>query len=304
MLTRDCKAQIKAVGKEDGLEDGQFSALVSVFGNVDSYGDRIVKGAFADDVKRWKSGEPLPIVWSHKWDDPFAHIGTALSAEETDRGLLVKAQIEDLDTNPTAAQVHRLLKSRRVTQFSFAYDVLDGGFVQEEIKGADGDAPMTREVYELRRLKTHEVGPCLLGVNQETELIGAKAANLALAAAAGRQLDAGSLKRIGQTIEALREVIVLHGGKADEPEKICVCPKGLIGNSAACPKHSAGIIIAGKVDESTSGHVDTSGTVEAVPADESQTGQPPADDDPAQGKSDEAAPVLPRRVALVETMFM
>jgi hypothetical protein len=28
-------AQIKAAGEDDGLEEGQFRALVSVFGNVD-----------------------------------------------------------------------------------------------------------------------------------------------------------------------------------------------------------------------------------------------------------------------------
>jgi HK97 family phage prohead protease len=282
MLIRDFPAQIKAAGTADGLADGQFEAIVSVFGNVDTYGDRVLKGAFAEDVERWKSGEPLPVVWSHKWDDPFSHIGYGLDAKETDRGLWVKGQIEDLQENPTAAQVHRLLKSRRVTQFSFAYDVLDGGFVVEDVKGAEGDAPMKREVYELRKLKTHEVGPCLLGVNQETELIGAKAAGLASAVAAGRQLDAGSLKRLQQSVAALREVIVLSGGKTEsEPEP--------------------------NVDTSTGRPVDKpadSGTVEPVPADESQTGQSPADDDPSGDKSAQAAPVIARRVALVDTLFL
>ena len=282
MLIRDFPAQVKAAGKDDGLEDGQFEAIVSVFGNVDTYGDRVLKGAFAEDVERWKSGEPLPVVWSHKWDDPFSHIGFGLDAKETDRGLWVKGQIEDLQENPTAAQVHRLLKSRRVTQFSFAYDVLDGGFVVEDVKGNEGDAPTKREVYELRKLKTHEVGPCLLGVNQETELIGAKAAGLASAVANGRQLNAGSLKRLQQSVAALLEVIVLSGGKTEiEPEQP-----------------------APNVDTSTERQVDDSGTVEPEPADESQTGQSQADEDPAGDKSAQAAPVLARRVALVDTLFL
>ena len=38
--------QIKAAGPDDGLKEGQFRAYASVFGNVDSYGDIVEKGAF------------------------------------------------------------------------------------------------------------------------------------------------------------------------------------------------------------------------------------------------------------------
>jgi HK97 family phage prohead protease len=62
---------------------------------------------------------------SHRWADPFSHIGTVTKAVETTDGLLVTGQIDDLGENdPTADQVYRLLKGRRVTQFSFAYDVV------------------------------------------------------------------------------------------------------------------------------------------------------------------------------------
>ena len=84
MRTKDFRAHVKAVGGEAGntLADGQFEAIVSVFGNVDSYGDVVVAGAFADDLKaRAESGAVLPVVWSHRWDDPFAHIGWVVKAE-------------------------------------------------------------------------------------------------------------------------------------------------------------------------------------------------------------------------------
>lgn len=215
MHIRDYGVQIKAVGTADGLNEGEFEAIVSAFGNVDSYGDRVMPGAFAEDVARWKSGEPLPILWSHKWDDPFAHIGVALDAKEVDRGLYVKGAT-DLD-NPTAVQVQRLLKARRVKQFSFAYDVLDGGEVEEEVE-ADGEK-IKRSVFELRKLRTHEVGPCLLGVNQETELLSAKAANLAAGVLAGREVPKAGLVSLKAAVDALREVITLHSVYPDpEPE--------------------------------------------------------------------------------------
>lgn len=155
--TMTCPVLVKTEGA--GLEDGQFEALVSVFGNVDSMGERVVKGAFAKTLEEWEaSGDPIPVIWSHRWSDPEYHVGVVLAAEERDEGLWVRGQL-DVD-EAKAAKVHRLLKGRRVTQFSFAYDVIDS-------RKADG-------CWELTELKLFEVGPTLVGANQETELLAAK----------------------------------------------------------------------------------------------------------------------------------
>lgn len=198
MRTKDFRAVVKAAGESDGLEAGQFEAIVSVFGNEDSMGDVVIPGAFKADLERWATkGDPLPVIWSHDWSDPFSHLGRVLKAEERPEGLWVLGQIDDIDDNPKAAQVFRLLKGRRVTQFSFAYDVEDGGW------GTRGD----REVYELRKLKVHEVGPCLLGANQETELLAVKAERFAAAAKAGRVLSQKNFDRLAAAHEALGEVL-------------------------------------------------------------------------------------------------
>lgn len=163
MLTKAAPVRVKA-GEQDGLQPGQFEAIVSVFGNVDSYGDVVMPGAFADDLLAWeKSGNPIPVLWSHLSHDPDYHIGHVVEAKETAEGLWVRGQL-DLDA-PKANQVYRLLKGRRVTQFSFAYDILDAAYAER-----DGE-----KVYELRKLKVYEVGPTLIGANQETRLIGVKA---------------------------------------------------------------------------------------------------------------------------------
>lgn len=44
-------------------EDGSFSGYVSVFGNVDSHGDRVAPGAFSQD------GQDVPLLWAHKPDE-------------------------------------------------------------------------------------------------------------------------------------------------------------------------------------------------------------------------------------------
>lgn len=162
------KAQAVAL-KAAPTEEGTFEALVAVFGNVDAYGDVIVRGAFADTLKEWdESGHPIPVVWSHAKDDPFSHIGVVEEAKETDTGLLVTGRL-DLD-NPTAAQVHRLLKGGRVKEFSFAFS-----YDPEDVTPAKRDGV---EVRELHRLKLHEVGPTMIGANPATELISVKSADI------------------------------------------------------------------------------------------------------------------------------
>lgn len=206
MHTKEFQAAVKAAGEQDGLSEGQFTALVSVFGNVDSMGDVVKAGAFSDDIVRWeKSGDPLPVIWSHDWANPFSHIGHVVKAEETSAGLKVTGQL-DLD-NPTAMQVYRLLKGRRVTQFSFAYDVEDAGW--EKVDG--------QEVYALKRLKVHEVGPCLVGVNQETQLLAAKAAEMARGAKAGRVLSQKNYDRLVEARDAL-DAVIGAAVSEDEPK--------------------------------------------------------------------------------------
>jgi HK97 family phage prohead protease len=158
-------AQIKAAGEDDGLEEGQFRALVSVFGNVDSYGDRVMPGAFSKTLAEWAElGDPIPIYWSHQMADPDMNIGYVVSAEETENGLEVLGQLDVGEGSPKAAQARMLMQKRRVSQFSFAYDVLD----QEEVDG----------VNELRELKLYEVGPTPIGANDQTELLAVKATAL------------------------------------------------------------------------------------------------------------------------------
>lgn len=159
MKHKSCTAQFKALDEDQGT----FEAIVSVFGNVDHIGDRVVKGAFSKSLDQWnKSGDPIPVIWSHMWANPSAHIGKTISAVETEDGLLVKGQL-DLD-HPFAAKVYKLLKERRVKEFSFAYDVPEGG----EKKADDG-------ANDLLELELIEVGPTLKGMNPATQLIAAKA---------------------------------------------------------------------------------------------------------------------------------
>lgn len=218
-------AAIEVKAASDEAPHGEFTALVSVFGNVDLVGDRVVKGAFADSLAEYAaSGKSIPVVWSHDWNTPESYIGKALSAEETDDGLLVRAAFFDTDRAQT---VRNLLTERVVSEFSFAYDVVD------EQKADDG-------ANELTSLRLLEVGPTLKGANPETVLVAAKAAEVE--AKAGRVLSTkneaaireakqlldgvlSSLSEAGKSAPVDEDVEVVATVDVDEPvEEVVVAP--------------------------------------------------------------------------------
>jgi HK97 family phage prohead protease len=161
--TKDIQVRFKA-GPADGLAEGEFEGYASVFGNADSYGDVVMPGAFANTLADWaRSGNFLPVLYSHVMADPDYNLGHVVEAREDGKGLYVRGLL-DLE-NPKAAQVHRLLKGRRASQMSFAYDVVRGSLGQ-----LDG-----QDVYELHELKLYEVSIVLIGANQETEILAVKA---------------------------------------------------------------------------------------------------------------------------------
>jgi HK97 family phage prohead protease len=210
--------------KASDSDEGRFEALVSVFGNVDKQGDRVVEGAFSKSLAEWKAnGSPIPIIWSHSWADPNAHIGSADPAEvtETSAGLKVAGRI-DLD-NPFAAQVFRLLKERRVKEFSFGYEV------RKEKRAKDG-------ANELIDLGLIEVGPTLKGANPSTELLAVKSELEAAAALpsdpsdeefevkAGRRISRATESEIRAALDDTERLtqrltgLLATAGEDDEPD--------------------------------------------------------------------------------------
>lgn len=207
MHTKDCRAVVKAAGGAAGLAEGQFEAIVSVFGNEDSMGDVVMPGAFKADIARWEaSGDRIPLIFSHDWGNLRSHVGSVIKAEERPEGLWVRAEIEDRDISVDAELLYRKLKGRRIKEFSFAYDIEDAGWGVRD----------NSEVYELRQLKVHEVGPCLKGANEETELLVVKARGFAAAAKAGRVLSQSNFDRLASAHAALGEV--LDSAMPEEPK--------------------------------------------------------------------------------------
>lgn len=137
---------------------GIFEAYVSVFGNVDSYGEIVDKGAFVDWLAKYPGRYPKG-VWSHNWDEPIIK---TLEISEDDYGLKVKGQF--VLAVQRAAEIYALMKEGVITDFSFGYSVL-----QDEYDPNTG-------LRHLKKIAIYEYSPVLVGANSEAILQSVKSA--------------------------------------------------------------------------------------------------------------------------------
>lgn len=196
-------------GPEDGLSDGEFIAYPSTFTREpDSYGDVVAKGAFTDTIAHWKSsGAVLPGLFGHRMDDPDFYVAEAIDMGEDEHGWWVKGRF-DLDS-PKGAQVYRLVRGKRLTQLSFAYDTLEEGMVQ-----IGGD----RTANELRKLHVHEFSFVPVGANRDTSVLAVKSA-IDVLVHAGRSMSVkneDTLREARNAIDSVLATLASDGTDQDE----------------------------------------------------------------------------------------
>lgn len=247
-----CRAYVKSVD----LETRTVEQIVSVFGNVDLGRDRVMAGAFAGTLDRWgASGDPIPTIWSHQWDNPDAHIGYVIEAKELLPGdPLLPTEIADLgglytkyqlDDRPFAEQVLHLLNTRRVKEASFAYDVI------REKGRPDG----TNDLLELDLI---EVGPTLKGMNQLTQLLSAKslaeASHVSFVGGVIAHLAAnGGEKLADDLVETAKTVAHAFAPGEDDPTRCVLCglTRNTVGHNqnAAEAETKAYVTLTGSMEE-------------------------------------------------------
>jgi HK97 family phage prohead protease len=117
-------------------DDSTFVGYASTFGNVDSYGDTIVKGAYTETLA--KNGMPK-MFFNH--DSSSVPIGKWVKAEEDDYGL--KLTGEFTPGNALAAEVKAALKHGTVDSMSIGYSLRKGDYE---------DTPAGRTIKKVARL--------------------------------------------------------------------------------------------------------------------------------------------------------
>lgn len=171
-----------------GTIEGYASTWVK---KPDSYGDVVLKGAFAKSLAEdWNGGKGIPLLWAHQMDNLKSFIGTA-TADEDDYGLHFVATFDDTEE---AQRVRSLYKDGRLKKFSFAFDVMENGLVTLE----DGT-----KANELREVKLFEISAVTVPANDTAEVVDVKS---------GRRNSAKDEGTITDVISTLEGVVdALHG---------------------------------------------------------------------------------------------
>lgn len=123
---------IKSVGAT-----GTIEGHISIFGNVDSYGEIVEEGAFKESLsKSEKSGRKVKLLWQH---DPHQPIGVWDELAEDKKGLWGKGRLL-IDQSPKAKEAHGLLMEGALDGLSIGYRTLKS----EPKAGREGILSLTK----------------------------------------------------------------------------------------------------------------------------------------------------------------
>lgn len=144
-------------------EAGEFSGYGSVFNVKDSYGDIVIKGAFAKSLEDWKAKGKMPkMLWQHDSREP---IGVWTSMKEDDKGLYVEGRILR-DAGDLEKRAYAHLKAGSVDSLSIGYSLSPEGveYNQEE------------DAYLLKQINLWEVSPVTFPANPDALIDTVKSA--------------------------------------------------------------------------------------------------------------------------------
>ncbi|GAB3324517.1 hypothetical protein GCM10027299_21840 [Larkinella ripae] len=176
--TFDSPCSIKDADPKKGIVTGYFAC----FGNKDSDGDIIVKGAFAKTIAENGPSSTQPRI-KHLLDHNTRQaIGKLTLLKEDDFGLYYESQI---GSHALGVDFVKMAESGIITEHSIGYRVIDG-------KGVD--LPDNNHAYQLLEIKLFEGSSLQFwGANPNTPLLGVKSAAdlLALLSALEKALKNG-----------------------------------------------------------------------------------------------------------------
>jgi HK97 family phage prohead protease len=121
------KHMVSALEVKSLEDNGTFSGYGSVFGVKDSYGEIVVKGAFANSLTK-KSANQIKLLWQHRADQP---IGVYSEVREDDHGLYVRGQLAIKDVQQ-AKEAHALLKMGAVSGLSIGFSINENGIKRDK----------------------------------------------------------------------------------------------------------------------------------------------------------------------------
>lgn len=144
------------------IEDtGEFSGYLSVFGNVDSWRDIVMPGAFAETLAEWHSkGRLPPVLWQHRGGEP---IGPFTKMQEDQKGLYVEGRLL-VNELQRAKEAHALVKHKVVSGMSIGFETIGEEWDKEN------------RVRKLTKVKLWEGSIVTFPANEQAQIEAVKSA--------------------------------------------------------------------------------------------------------------------------------
>jgi uncharacterized protein len=112
--------------KDVEVEERTFTGYAAAYGNVDSDGDIIQMGAFAESLANDFPRNKIKILWQHKSSEP---IGLPVEMREDDKGLFVKGKISKTERGNEAME---LLRDGVIDSMSVGFMIPKDGYDYDE----------------------------------------------------------------------------------------------------------------------------------------------------------------------------
>ena len=148
-------------------ESRKVSFYAAAFGNIDSDGDVLVRGAFAKSIQEHgpqsNSQQKIAYLFQHDMKNP---IGRIIRMEEDEKGLYVEAEIDNISEGD---RVLTQYQSGTLNQHSIGFR-----YIWDKVEYDE-----TTEAFIVKEVQLWEVSVVTLGANENTPFMGMKSEEIA-----------------------------------------------------------------------------------------------------------------------------
>ena len=154
MIYKNTSLPVADVDESKGI----VTLYASAFGNVDSDGDIIEKGAFSKTIQERGPQSPRPRIKHLFQHDRYNPIGTPLAMVQDENGLLIDSKVSDIRDGDYI----KLYRDGVITEHSIGFEIIKS------------DMAENKEYQLIKEVKLWEYSSVTWGANENTPVVGMK----------------------------------------------------------------------------------------------------------------------------------
>ena len=154
MIYKNTSLPVADVDESKGI----VTLYASAFGNVDSDGDIIEKGAFSKTIQERGPQSPRPRIKHLFQHDRYNPIGTPLTMVQDENGLLIDSKVSDIRDGDYL----KLYRDGVITEHSIGFEIIKSEMAEN------------KEYQMIKEVKLWEYSSVTWGANENTPVVGMK----------------------------------------------------------------------------------------------------------------------------------